>query len=316
VVVVTGASRGPAATLVAANLAAAFARTGSETVLLSARLPDTLGDAAPVTTMFDVAAKPGLSEVLTGRADLTEALQRAPRTPWLRVITTGGTASAGGLLQSQSLRDLMLALRAQAGYVVIEAPSTASSADAQSLASLADAAIVAVELRRTTYTQVLDAVEQLRRVGTPVLGSVAMARLARARLDPARLARPRADPDRVGGSGADRAAPSAPTPRAGLPKRLDPPKRLDLERLAGLERVEEIEWVEPVDQPEPVERVEPVERAEALERIESVRVDRVRVDDTDPRPVLAHLTTRGPNGRGQATGIMAALTEDGLDAPR
>jgi hypothetical protein len=63
--------------------------------------------------------------------------------------------------------------------VVIEAPSTASSADAQSLASVADAAILAVELRRTSYAQVMDASEQLRRVGTPVLGAVVMARLGR-----------------------------------------------------------------------------------------------------------------------------------------
>src|SRR5262249_1607751 len=68
-------------------------------------------------------------------------------------------------------------LRGQAEYVVIEAPSTAASADAQSLASLADAAIIAVELRRTTHVEVLDAAEQLRRVGTPLLGAVVMPRL-------------------------------------------------------------------------------------------------------------------------------------------
>lgn len=179
IVVVTGASRGPSATLVAANLAAAFARTGSETVLISAQLPDSVGEAVPVTGLFDVDAAPGLSDVLAGRDELADVAQRAPRTPWLRVITTGGTASAGGLLQSQSLRDLLATLRREAEYVVIEAPSTASSADAQSLASVADAAILAVELRRTSYAQVVDASEQLRRVGTPVLGAVVMARLGR-----------------------------------------------------------------------------------------------------------------------------------------
>jgi capsular polysaccharide biosynthesis protein/MinD-like ATPase involved in chromosome partitioning or flagellar assembly len=183
VVVVTGASRGAASTVVATNLAAAFARTSAETVLVSAHLPDSIVETASMNRMLGVRTMPGLSDVLAGRVSLGTATQRAPRHPNLNVITTGGTASAGGLLQSQSLRDTLAMLRERAAYIVIEAPSTATSADAQSLASLADAAIVAVELRRTTYEEVIDAADQLRRVGTPLLGSVVLPRLAGARPD-------------------------------------------------------------------------------------------------------------------------------------
>jgi hypothetical protein len=95
------------------------------------------------------------------------------------VITTGGTASAGGLLQAQGLRDALDLLRGRTDWVVVEAPSTATGADAQSLASLADAAILAVELRRTRRPEVTDAAEQLRRVGTPLLGAVVLPRLSR-----------------------------------------------------------------------------------------------------------------------------------------
>jgi Mrp family chromosome partitioning ATPase len=177
VVVVTGASRGPGATLVAANLAAALARTGSEVVLVCAHLPDTMIETASATRMLGVGALPGLSDVLAGRVAIADALQRAPRNPWLRVITTGGTATAAGLLQSQNLRDTLATLRAQAEYVVVEAPSTAASADAQSLAGLADAAIVVVETRRTVHAEVADAAEQLHRIGTPLLGAVVLPRL-------------------------------------------------------------------------------------------------------------------------------------------
>jgi Mrp family chromosome partitioning ATPase/capsular polysaccharide biosynthesis protein len=182
IVVVTGASRGAASTVVATNLAAAFARTSAETVLVSAHLPDSIVETASLTRMLGVHSIPGLSDVLAGRFSLSTATQRAPRHPNLSVITTGGTASAGGLLQSQSLRDTLAMLRERAAYIVVEAPSTATSADAQSLASLADAAIVAVELRRTTYTEVRDAADQLRRVGTPLLGAVVLPRLAAARM--------------------------------------------------------------------------------------------------------------------------------------
>jgi Mrp family chromosome partitioning ATPase/capsular polysaccharide biosynthesis protein len=178
IIVVTGASRGSAATLVAANLAAALARTGSNVVLIGAHLPDSMVDAAPLARMLGVSATPGLSDLLAGRVSLARVLQRTPRIPSLRVITTGGAATAAGLMQSQRLRDTLQTLRGQGGYVVIEAPSTSSSADAQSLASLADAAILAVELRRARRPALLDAVEQLQRVGTPLLGAVVLPRLA------------------------------------------------------------------------------------------------------------------------------------------
>ena len=183
IIVVTGASRGSASTLVAANLAAALARTGSDVVLIGAHLPDSVVEAAPLARMLGVSAMPGLSDLLAGRVGLAKAMQRTPRIPALRVITTGGAATAAGLMQSQRLRDTLGALRRQTGYVVIEAPSTSSSADAQSLASLADAAILAVELRRARRPMLFDAAEQLRRVGTPLLGAVVLPRLAGLRSD-------------------------------------------------------------------------------------------------------------------------------------
>jgi Mrp family chromosome partitioning ATPase/capsular polysaccharide biosynthesis protein len=181
VIVVTGASRGPAATLVSANLAAALARTGSDVVLIGAHLPDSVVDAAPLARMLGVSAVPGLSDLLAGRVGLARVLQRTPRIPSLRVITTGGAATAAGLMQSQRLKDTLETLRRQGGYIVIEAPSTSASADAQGLASLADAAILAVELRKARRAALLDATEQLQRVGTPLLGAVVLPRLSHLR---------------------------------------------------------------------------------------------------------------------------------------
>ena len=81
IIVVTGASRGSASTLVAANLAAALARTGSDVVLIGAHLPDSVVDAAPLARMLGVAAMPGLSDLLAGRVGLAEAMQRSAAHP-------------------------------------------------------------------------------------------------------------------------------------------------------------------------------------------------------------------------------------------
>jgi Mrp family chromosome partitioning ATPase len=214
VLVVAGASRGNASSLVAANLASALARTGSEVVLVCAQLPDTLAATTPTTGLLGVSPVPGLSDILAGKVPLHEGVQRAPRNPWLRVITTGGTASAAGLLQSQLVRETLDALRGEAEYLVIEAPSTSVSADAQSLASLADAAILAVELRRTTHAEVVDAAAQLRRVGTPLLGGVALPRLKRLKGDhrPGATAPAVSTEDRAVRSGGQ---PSLPAPSRG-----------------------------------------------------------------------------------------------------
>ena len=95
--------------------------------------------------LFDVADVPGLTDVLAGRTPLDNAVQRAARTPRLRVVTPGRhgqrrRAAAGRRASGSAIH----ALRRQARYLVVEAPSAASGADAQSLAGMADAAILVV----------------------------------------------------------------------------------------------------------------------------------------------------------------------------
>jgi Mrp family chromosome partitioning ATPase len=170
VLLVTGATPGAASTLVAASLAGAFARADTEVVLVGANAPEP--GTPPLSQIFDVADIPGLTDVLSGRVALPASLQRAARLPRLRVITPGGTASAAGLLQSEGARGALQQLRRQARYIVVEAPSTAAGADAQSLAREADAAILVVEAGRSSHAQLADASEQLRMVGTRLLGAV------------------------------------------------------------------------------------------------------------------------------------------------
>jgi hypothetical protein len=80
-------------------------------------------------------------------------------------------------LQSEGVRGALQALRRQARYVVIEAPSAASGADAQSLAGAADAAILVVETGRARHVQVADAAIQMRLVGTRLLGAIVLPRI-------------------------------------------------------------------------------------------------------------------------------------------
>lgn len=211
VIVVASVSRGSAASLVAANLAASLSRSGNDVILVGARVPENISVAGPLTRLLGIAPTPGLSEVLAGQVLVGEALQRTPRHPRMQAIAVGGTATATGLLQSPALRDVLATLTRQAAYVVVEAPPTSASADAQSLASYADTALLVVEPRRARLADVADAAEQLRRVGTPVLGAVVV---PPRRHDPE--ARVRADRPAPDGENVDPRPPAG----ASLPARL------------------------------------------------------------------------------------------------
>jgi Mrp family chromosome partitioning ATPase len=74
------------------------------------------------------------------------------------------------------MRAVVTGLRTRARFVVIDAPSAASGADAQSLAGLADAAIVVAEAGRSRHAEVADAAGQVG-LGARVLGAVVLPRV-------------------------------------------------------------------------------------------------------------------------------------------
>src|SRR3954447_9270709 len=153
---------------VAANLAAALARAGEDVVLVCA---DVFGPAS--AALLVDRRGPGLAEVLDGQIDANRAVQRVEGIPNLRVLGAGRDADrADALLQTRGTEKLIDELLGTASYVVIEAPSTTESPDAQTLAHVVGAAILVVELGRTNSREVLDACGQFESMGTPVLGAV------------------------------------------------------------------------------------------------------------------------------------------------
>ncbi|WP_285666250.1 Wzz/FepE/Etk N-terminal domain-containing protein [Actinorhabdospora filicis] len=178
VLLVVGVDEGPGATVVAANLAAAFARADLPTAAVAAHaspylaLPDMLG----------TPSVPGLADVITGRADLDEATVRAARHPRLSVLGAGSAARAGGW-PNGAMRQITGALAQTAEFVVVEAPPASGDADAQRLAAECDAVLLVAESERTRLSAVSDLAEQLRRVNTPLLGAVVLPRFKKRRPD-------------------------------------------------------------------------------------------------------------------------------------
>jgi Mrp family chromosome partitioning ATPase/capsular polysaccharide biosynthesis protein len=166
VVIVAGVRRGGGP--VAANLAASLARAGEEVFLLCA---DVFGNTA--TALMADPPSAGMAEVLAGEKSVDSVSRRLAGIPGLRIMGPGRDPDrADALLQTRSPRKLVDELLSTASYVVIEAPPTTDSPDAQTLANVAEIAVLVVESGETTAREVLDACAQLESMHTAVLGAV------------------------------------------------------------------------------------------------------------------------------------------------
>jgi capsular polysaccharide biosynthesis protein len=167
VMVVAGTSAGAGGGVTAANLAAALARTHSEVVLVCA---DLRGSVIP--ELFRLGQGRGLAEVLAGNATVSEVARRPADFPRLRVVTPGvDTSFALYNFQHDATRDLIAELRRSTPFVIIEAQATSEGGDTFALAEFADAALITVEVGKSTRPEVADCLLRLDRLRTTVLGA-------------------------------------------------------------------------------------------------------------------------------------------------
>jgi len=201
VLLVVGASDGAGSSFLATNLAASLARAGLKATLMAANLRDAGAGEGPRGTH-----RLGVSDFLMSHLSAQELTIASRDIPGLSVIGPGTQAAlAADRLQTDKARELVADLLINANYLIVLASSTASSADAQTLAHLADGVIIVAEFDRTRKDELLDAGQQLERVGARVLGAVAVPRIGKGNR-PARTTRP--DP-----SGQGDAPTTAPAPR-------------------------------------------------------------------------------------------------------
>ncbi|MGB9377749.1 MAG: hypothetical protein WCB04_09585 [Mycobacteriales bacterium] len=175
VLLVVGASDGAGSSFLATNLAASLARAGLKATLMAANLRDAGAGDGPRGTH-----RLGVSDFLMSNVNAQELTIASRDIPGLSVIGPGTQATlAADRLQTDKARELVADLLVNANYLIVLASSTASSADAQTLAHLADGVIIVAEFDRTRKDELIDAGQQLERVGARVLGAVAVPRIGK-----------------------------------------------------------------------------------------------------------------------------------------
>jgi len=164
---VCAADPGTATSFVAGNLAASQARSGQDTVLVSAD-PD-----SPTAAMFGIDEGPGLGSLLRDEGPIDAVAQDVPGRPRLRVIVPGRDLSdVMEKVPLSRIGALVDALVKAGNYVVVEAPAVSRGIEAQELAQRTGAAIVVAELGVSKVPAVTQAFNELELTGAIVPGAV------------------------------------------------------------------------------------------------------------------------------------------------
>ncbi|MFL5302163.1 MAG: CpsD/CapB family tyrosine-protein kinase [Anaeromyxobacteraceae bacterium] len=150
---VTSCGRGEGRSTTSLNLAYAAARDGREVVLVECDLRR-----PKLAALLDLAPRPGLAEVVEGKAELAQALTRVNG---LSVICAGEARDPGSVLRSPRLGATLDALRSSFPLVVFDAPPALAFADASRLAAACDGVLLVVRAGATPREVVRMAVDSL-----------------------------------------------------------------------------------------------------------------------------------------------------------
>jgi capsular exopolysaccharide synthesis family protein len=166
-IVVTSPKQGDGKSTMAANLAAAIALSGQGVTLVDCDLRR-----PSVSRNLGLDDMVGLTDVLSGRVELADAVQQHPDIAGLSVLTAGSRPpNPSEILGSQAMRGVVAELSAR-GMVVLDAPPLLPVTDAAVVAHHADGALVTVSAGRTVDTELTSAVEHLQAVHARPLGVI------------------------------------------------------------------------------------------------------------------------------------------------
>ncbi|MBJ7328660.1 MAG: polysaccharide biosynthesis tyrosine autokinase [Solirubrobacteraceae bacterium] len=174
VVLVTSTDSGDGKSTVAWNLAQAAAESGARTVLIEADLRR-----AEIGRRYGVHPLPGLTSVLIGHTDFSDALQTPaqgrdgqPEGP-MRVLPAGPPPpNPGDLLESEAMASLLARAREDFDLVIVDTPPMTVVADAIPLLRHADGVLVVARMGATKRGALTLLREELVRLDATILGLV------------------------------------------------------------------------------------------------------------------------------------------------
>jgi capsular exopolysaccharide synthesis family protein len=168
-IAVTSAGTGEGKTVIACNLAMAFAFQNERTILVDADLR-----ARGASRAFGLASRPGLSDYLNGEVGIDEVMVNAAvGLGDLLVFPAGSTASLDSSAHLQaSVAQLLKELGRRSEILIVDAPPLNVLADASSVSAAVDVVLVVIRSGVTTRESVQLTIDRLRRSGASQVGLI------------------------------------------------------------------------------------------------------------------------------------------------
>jgi succinoglycan biosynthesis transport protein ExoP len=166
VVLVTSAMPGEGKSSVAVLLAASAAAARQRTVIVDC-------DMRGRTISHDFGAqRPGLTDLLSGKADLADVIHHDERTGCYYIPAGTNMPHSGDLLASKSMVEALARLRRDFDYVIIDTPPMLSAVDALALATMADKILFVVDASNVLQVSIMEALRLLRSESNRIAGIV------------------------------------------------------------------------------------------------------------------------------------------------
>lgn len=165
-VVVTSAIPDEGKTFVATNLAISMAKSGRSVLLVDADFRN-----PGIADLLGLENSVGSITVLLGRATLEQATQE--HVSGVSFLGTGPQPpNPSEVLDTQAMRDLLTAVRAEYDIVIVDAPPLLPVADAAILMTEVDGALLLTRFGSTSKEQLRQAVSRIEAVGGRLFGTV------------------------------------------------------------------------------------------------------------------------------------------------
>lgn len=169
VFVFTSAYENEGKTTVATNTALALAKSGKSVLLIDA---DLRKPAVFRTLGVSATNEMGLTGVINGEKSLSESIKYFEKFNLFLLITSQPVADSAELLSSDSMAEIVDAVKDEFDYVIIDTPPGGVIADASILAQYADACVMVVRCDHAPSRRVKRTIDDIRSTGTEVVGCI------------------------------------------------------------------------------------------------------------------------------------------------